>query len=245
MAAEIEFGPYLHSISDHYARWWQLYTLTDAQTQAKQKDEPQPWKTPFDFGLMVQTVQRDRSDGMEGSGLEPQAKERTERFPVLEGLRKTVAEHRQVLLVGHPGSGKSTTLARLLLEEAQNCFTLGPPSPPILGGTRVSFTQGVKQPQSPPELGDLGGQKDSEAHPESITATKQGQYSPVLVELRFWSGSILDRIQAFFQCHDLQLDRTQIEDLLFHRRLLLLGTSKNPSLLRMKNVVMEISAFAY
>jgi hypothetical protein len=54
---------------------------------------------------------------------------------------------------------------------------------------------------------------------------------PVLVELRFWSGSILDRIQAFFQRHDLLLDRTQIEDLLFHRRLLLLmdGLNELPS----------------
>jgi hypothetical protein len=53
----------------------------------------------------------------------------------------------------------------------------------------------------------------------------------VLVELRFWSGSILDRIQAFFQRHDLQLDRTQIEDLLFQQRLLLLmdGLNELPS----------------
>jgi predicted NACHT family NTPase len=134
MAAEINFQPYLHSISDHYAQWWQLYTLTDAETQAQQKNEPQPWKTPFDFGLMVQTVQCDRLGGMEGSGGEPQAKEKIERFPVLEGIRKCVKEHRQVLLVGRPGSGKSTTLARLLWEEAQNSFALGPPSPPTLGG---------------------------------------------------------------------------------------------------------------
>jgi hypothetical protein len=59
MAAEIDFQPYLHSISTHYDQWWALYTLTDAQTQAHQKKEPQPWKTPFDFGLMVQTVQGD------------------------------------------------------------------------------------------------------------------------------------------------------------------------------------------
>jgi predicted NACHT family NTPase len=80
-------------------------------------------------------------------------------------------------------------------------------------------------------LGDLGGREDSEAHPESITAPQKGQYIPVLVELRFWSGSILDRIQAFFQRHDLLIDRTQIEDLLFHRRLLLLmdGLNELPS----------------
>jgi hypothetical protein len=224
MAAEIDFQPYLQSISTHYAQWWQLYTLTDAQTKTQQKNEPQPWKTPCAFGLMVQTVQRDRPSGIEGSGGEFQAKEKIERFPVLEGIRKYVKEHRQVLLVGRPGSGKSTTLARLLLEEAQNSFALGPPSPPILGGTRVqSLIQGVKQTQSPPDLGDLGGRKDRETYPESInTLFGQGPYIPVLVELRFLSDStLLDRIQAFFQRHQLQLDRTQIADLLFHQRLLL------------------------
>jgi hypothetical protein len=68
MAAEIDFQPDLHSISTHYDQWWQLYTLTDAQTQAKQKNEPQLWKTPFDFGLMVQTVQRDRPITSDMSG---------------------------------------------------------------------------------------------------------------------------------------------------------------------------------
>jgi hypothetical protein len=53
MAAEIEFDAYLRSISSHYDKWWQLYTLTDAETKAQQKNEPQPWKTPFDFGMMV------------------------------------------------------------------------------------------------------------------------------------------------------------------------------------------------
>jgi hypothetical protein len=61
MAAEIDFQPYFRSLSEHYARWWQLYTLADAETKAQQQNEPQPWKTPFDFGLMVQTVQRDHS----------------------------------------------------------------------------------------------------------------------------------------------------------------------------------------
>jgi predicted NACHT family NTPase len=228
MAAEIDFQPYLQSISTHYEQWWRLYTLTDAETKAQQKNDSQPWKTPFDFGLMVQTVQRDRSAEMEGSGVESQPKEKIERFPVLEGIRKCVKEHRQVLLVGRPGSGKSTTLARLLLEEAQNSFALGPPSPPTLGGTRVqSPVQGVTQTQSPPELGDLGGRREPATHPESIA-----QYIPVLVELRFLSDStLIDRIQAFFQRHDLQLDRTQIEDLLFHQRLLLLmdGLNELPS----------------
>jgi HEAT repeat protein len=171
MAAEIEFDAYLRSLSSHYDKWWQLYTLTDAETKAQQKAEI------FPFELMVQTVAKDRSSNPNDPAL--QDKEKIERFPVLDGIRKYVAEHQQVLLVGRPGSGKSTTLARLLLEEA-----------------------------------------------------RAGQCIPVLVELRFLSDSIiLDRIQAFFQRHDLQLDRTEIEDLLFHQRLLLLmdGLNELPS----------------
>jgi energy-coupling factor transporter ATP-binding protein EcfA2 len=218
MAAEIDFQPYLQSISTHYAQWWQLYTLTDAETKAQQKNEPQAWKTPFDFGLMVQTVQGDRLGGMEGSGVEPQAKEKIERFPVLEGIRKYVKEHRQVLLVGRPGSGKSTTLARLLLEEARNVED--PPSPLALSERRK---KGEPEVEVPLKKGDLGGSRGLRDSNSLI---------PVLVELRFLSDStLIDRIQAFFQRHGLQLDRTQIEDLLFHQRLLLLmdGLNELPS----------------
>ncbi len=208
MAAEIDFQPYLHSISTHYDHWWELYTLTDAETQAKQRNEPQPWKTPFDFGLMVQTVNRDRPMASDAPGLESQSsKEKIERFPVLEGIRKFVKEHQQVLLVGRPGSGKSTTLARLLLEEAREIED--PPSP--LKKWELEPEAEVKVPLFEGDLGGSRGVGDST------------NLIPVLVELRFLSNStILDRIQAFFQRHDLQLDRTQIEDLLFHQRLLLL-----------------------
>ena len=49
--------------------------------------------------------------------------EKTERLPVLAELRKYALEQLEhVLLVGRPGSGKSTALARLLLEEAEQAI---------------------------------------------------------------------------------------------------------------------------
>ncbi|BAZ25074.1 PBS lyase HEAT-like repeat domain protein [Kalymmatonema gypsitolerans NIES-4073] len=56
---------------------------------------------------MVQTVEREQQG---------EKQEKIERFSVLEGLRQYAPDH--VLLVGRPGSGKSTALARLLLEQA-------------------------------------------------------------------------------------------------------------------------------
>ncbi len=54
-----DFQPYLESICANYAKWWQLYTLTDAQGKQRQSKEE---VSPFDFGLMVQTVKREERD---------------------------------------------------------------------------------------------------------------------------------------------------------------------------------------
>jgi HEAT repeat protein len=106
-----DFAPYLESVRRHYEQWWRLYTLTDAEGRSQVK------VSPFDFGLMVQTIAPKSNPGvhpMEDDRFG--SRETIERFGVLEGLRKYAGEH--VLLVGRPGSGKSTALARLLLEEA-------------------------------------------------------------------------------------------------------------------------------
>jgi HEAT repeat protein/energy-coupling factor transporter ATP-binding protein EcfA2 len=120
MAAEIDFNPYLESLRSHYAERCRFYTPTDAQTKIPTSDTRDSWATPFDFGLMVQTVRGEQSMGVDGPHPHPhRSQEKVECFPVLEGIRKSVAEDRQVLLIGRPGSGKSTALAQLLLEEAE------------------------------------------------------------------------------------------------------------------------------
>ena len=99
---------YLESICETYAQWWQVYTITDVVGE-KQHEKPQ---TPllFDFGLMVETVKANQAEREE-------REEKKELLSVLEGLRKYAADH--VLLSGKPGSGKSTALVRLLLEESE------------------------------------------------------------------------------------------------------------------------------
>jgi HEAT repeat protein len=133
-----DFQPYLESICAAYGQWWELYTLTDAQGREKIRAKQ---SVPFDFGLMVQTVKREERERRD--------EEKVECFPVLEGIRKYADHH--VLLVGRPGSGKSTALARLMLEEA----------------------------------------------------TAPQARIPVLVELRYWQGSIEQLIRNSLTRHDL------------------------------------------
>ncbi len=129
-----DFQRYLESIGAAYKDWWRLYTLTDAV--GKQQVEREKLSSVFDFGLMVQRVKPEQPE--RGEAQEKEAQEKTERLPVLEGLQKYASDH--VLLVGHPGSGKSTALARLLLEEATKPLPeaeRGAKSPPSLVGKGV------------------------------------------------------------------------------------------------------------
>ncbi len=106
--SEFEFKPYLSTIATHYDQWWRLYTLSDAEgKQAEAKGQF------FEFGLMVER-REERRKREEGREKTEDGREKVERLDVLAGLRKYAAEH--VLLVGRPGSGKSTALARLMLE---------------------------------------------------------------------------------------------------------------------------------
>ena len=104
----VNFNAYLQSIANTYAEWWKCYTITDVvgqRDEQKGRSATLPRSPLFDFGLMVETVKQEKE-------------EKTERLTVLEDLRKYADNH--VVLIGRPGSGKSTALLRLLVETAQN-----------------------------------------------------------------------------------------------------------------------------
>ncbi|MBD3886068.1 HEAT repeat domain-containing protein [Phormidium tenue FACHB-886] len=105
--AVIDFQSYLQSLSAEYQHHFSTYTSTDA---IRKFQEPQASST-LDFGLIVQLMQPKESE--DSQNLE--RLDKIERLPVLEGIRKYAAEH--LLLIGRPGSGKSTTLFRFLIEE--------------------------------------------------------------------------------------------------------------------------------
>ena len=144
MGVEICFDGYLSSVVSAYKQWWRLYTLTDAtgrESQRVERDRIAP--AFFDFGLMVQTVDKEKLESQKASAVsvsrtekgEEEKKEKIERLPVLEGICKYAAEH--VLLVGRPGSGKSTALARLLLQEAENALSDRKRENSCIGGVAV------------------------------------------------------------------------------------------------------------
>ena len=168
----VNWDPYLASIRDSYAQWWQVYTLTDVEGRKRKPQQPTP--VLFNFNLMVQTIKSEQPQRDENPE-EDKNREEIERLPVLEGLRKYAADH--VLLVGRPGSGKSTALVRL--------------------------------------LGDDG-------IPDKI---------PVLVELRYYQTSVLELVRNFLKRHDVLLDSTDIERLLFEGQFWLLidGVNELPS----------------
>jgi HEAT repeat protein len=108
--------PYLRSLiaDEKYQGQSGFYTPTDAIGKLQE----QKATNVLDIGLMVQLMQPKQSE--DASNPEQKEPEKTERLPVLEGIRKYAAEH--VLLMGRPGSGKSTALLRLLVDEARKAL---------------------------------------------------------------------------------------------------------------------------
>jgi HEAT repeat protein len=192
----VNWTSYLESLCNEYEQWRECYTVTDVV--GHQRVEQKTSRLRSNLDLKAKMVQPKKEESGE-------RQEKTERFGVLEGLRKYAKEH--VLLVGRPGSGKSTALIQLLLEEANSCTAS------ILG------------------VSDLSGQ---DTYPTIQNVNKQPKI-PILVELRYWKDSvenpILDLIRSFLKQHGLLLDKAEIEKLLFEQQFLLLldGVNELPS----------------
>lgn len=96
---ELDFRDYLLTLPNPNSQdWGDRYTPTEAE-----------------LPLKVQTVVPRQDDPT------PRQRETPKRYEVLAGLRAYAAQH--VLLVGKPGSGKSTALQRLRWEEAQTALS--------------------------------------------------------------------------------------------------------------------------
>ncbi|WP_242046536.1 HEAT repeat domain-containing protein [Cylindrospermum sp. FACHB-282] len=188
----VNWSEYLESVRLTYAKWWKVYTFTDVV--GRRQVEQEALIPLWNFDLQVQTIKpRDEQQKQQ---------EKIEYYSVLEGLRKYKSDH--LLLVGKPGSGKSTALLKLLLEEAER---------PL--------------PQTLPEA------EIEELAPHSLALKGAGGLGqiPVLVELRYYETSIIDLIRNFCKRHRLWLENAEIEKLLFQGKFLLLvdGLNELPS----------------
>ena len=111
MATPVDFPKYLQSLVESYKKQQHLYTLTDLQVEVRVEKPPE-----------------DRSQPRSAEN-KPETK--IDRLEVLAGIRKYVQQG-NVLLVGKPGSGKSTVLQRFRWELALEALKEGDRPIPVL-----------------------------------------------------------------------------------------------------------------
>ncbi|MEM9090453.1 MAG: HEAT repeat domain-containing protein [Cyanobacteria bacterium P01_F01_bin.53] len=192
-ASAPDWSRYLESVCEDYAHWWEKYTLTDV-TGRQQQAAGKSGGLLLD--LMAETVPEQDEDDPQ----KDKQTEKIERLTVLEGLRKYAKEH--VLLQGAPGSGKSTAMARLLLEEAEKAQQNILPNM-LLAGSAITD--------------------------KSVVV---GEFNvPVLVELRYYKQSLMQLIEDTLLRHDPAFDTDTLDKWLTAGWLLLLmdGVNELPS----------------
>lgn len=125
MQSGIDFQPYLQAIlaNEDYREWQAVYTRTTVEGQRQVPKQQAGIVSQRRFSsrlkLRVEAVNLDKQrQGNQSNGIERQ--EQVEQWEVLAGLRHYAAEH--LVLIGKPGSGKSTSLERLLWEEAEKAL---------------------------------------------------------------------------------------------------------------------------
>ncbi|MEZ2250484.1 HEAT repeat domain-containing protein [Microcoleus sp.] len=109
MATPVDFPKYLQFLVDSYEKQPDLYTLTDLQVEVRVEISPED-RSPFTKN-------------------KPETK--IDRLEVLSGIRKYLRDG-NVLLVGKPGSGKSTVLQRFRWELAREALKDGDRPIPVL-----------------------------------------------------------------------------------------------------------------
>ncbi|UIE38422.1 HEAT repeat domain-containing protein [Leptodesmis sichuanensis] len=122
----IDFQLYLQAIltNEDYREWQEVYTPTTVEDR-RRMPEPETtiaFQRRFSSRLKLRAeivkLDKQEQDNQPNGVREPQ--ERVEQWDVLAGLRNYATEH--VVLIGKPGSGKSTSLERLLWEEAEKAL---------------------------------------------------------------------------------------------------------------------------
>jgi HEAT repeat protein len=111
MATPVDFPKYLQSLVESYKKQQHLYTLTDLQVEVR--------------------VETSREDSSQPPSPQNKPETKIERLEVLAGLRKYLPQGK-VLLVGKPGSGKSTVLQRFRWEWASEALNQGDRPIPVL-----------------------------------------------------------------------------------------------------------------
>ncbi|MEO0708983.1 MAG: NACHT domain-containing protein, partial [Cyanobacteria bacterium J06649_5] len=200
-----DWSRYLESVCEDYAQWWEAYTLTNVT--GRQQQAPASRVSGLLLNLRAKAVPEKAEDDKQKG----QQAEKIEQFTVLEGLRKYAKGH--VLLQGAPGSGKSTAMERLLLEEAQRARDSQLPNRVVAGSRTVTASN-------------------------ATVVDQKALAIPVLVELRYYDQSLQQLIEDSLQRRDSSLDIGELDQWLSEGRLLLLldGVNELPSSAARKDV---------